>query len=53
MKTPIKLSALSFGVALLMVLWAPSASAYDGLRRRLRDLSRGLLIRAPTMTHMP
>jgi hypothetical protein len=30
MKTPIKLSALSFGVALLMVLWAPSASAYSG-----------------------
>ena len=30
MKTPIKLSALSFGVALLIVLWAPSASAFDG-----------------------
>jgi len=30
MKTPIKLSALSFGVALLMVLWAPSASAFEG-----------------------
>ena len=30
MKTPIKLSALSFGVVLLLVLWAPSASAFDG-----------------------
>ena len=30
MKTPIKLSALSFGAALLMFLWAPSASAFDG-----------------------
>ena len=30
MKTPIKLSALSIGAALLMFLWAPSASAFDG-----------------------
>ncbi len=30
MKTPIKLSALSFAVALLTVLWAPLASAFDG-----------------------
>ena len=30
MKAPIKLSALSFGAALLMFLWAPSASAFDG-----------------------
>ena len=30
MKSPIKLSALSFGVVLLMMLWAPSASAFGG-----------------------
>ena len=30
MKTANRLSALSFGVVLLMVLWAPSASAFDG-----------------------
>ncbi|MDX2410373.1 MAG: PKD domain-containing protein [Woeseiaceae bacterium] len=42
MKTPIKLSALSFGVVLLMLAWAPLASAYTGFEDGCQTCHAGL-----------